>query len=154
FVAAAEAPHSVPMVAGVASDFQLFGFASNLRFEMSIPSVTALVGLPEGLELVPPDAAASVPIGPLDPFGPAFPNQERQTSWVVHPNGAAAGVLPVNVSMNSSLGGATVVREVNVPQGTRYLLRTLFAMYTFPFTFVNSDPDVALGLPGLRASTG
>jgi hypothetical protein len=146
FVAAAESPFSDALVSGVASDFQFFGFAMNLLNTVSVPGATATINLPDGLELAPPTLDPVVPLGDLDPFTPGNPNVERQTSWTLHPNGVAAGVLPVNLTVTSPLGSASVRREISVPQGTLYRIRQEFGMFTFPFTFTNSAPDAVLGL--------
>jgi hypothetical protein len=146
FVGAAEAPFAVPLSGGVPQDVQVYGFAQNLHRDFTVPQTAATVLLPEGLELSPATPDNNVPLGDLDPIDAGAPNEERQTNWTLVSNGQAAGILPINLTIDSPLGSASVRRDINVPQGIRYRIRQDFGMYTFPFTFTNASPDVVLGL--------
>jgi len=133
------------------ADFDMFGFAQNLRSDITIPGVSATIGLPAGLELLPettpPTLVNTVLLGTLDAWSPGAPFAERETSWSLRATGEQAGILPVTVTMQSTLGSAQVVRAMNIPQGTRYLLPVgHFNMFTFPYTFADPTPSVALNI--------
>jgi len=151
-VGAVQAPLAVPLIGGQPQSFRTHAYAHNLSTLFNIPSVTAVLSLPEGLRFnsnvgVQDDILV---LGSLQPAGTNPAAAERSGFWDLEATGFRAGIQDVDVIFNSALGGSfRVTRQVHVPQGTTYRLKSSYQMLTFPFEFANSSPSAALGLePG------
>ncbi len=74
-------------------------------------------------------------------------NANEMVSWKLVPTGDASGLIPVTVTANFTPGGSiTSTFFVNVPAiETSNYSRGIY-LSSFPYTFANADPRVALGL--------
>ncbi|MBI3909842.1 MAG: hypothetical protein HY320_02800 [Armatimonadetes bacterium] len=135
--------------------FRLDTWATNLRSDLSIQDVEAMLELPQLprvaplppvpiLELVelPEPQELLVPLGDLDPAGQGV--FERTTDWLLRPTGVAYGDQQVSVIL--SPGPVQVNRNVVIPHEDRVFLQNVYRMITIPYSFVDDTPEVALGL--------
>lgn len=158
YIGAVQAPFALPLLDGNV-DIDLSGspmthkvtaYVQNMYHISNLPNAFAFLDLPAGLKLLPETQSQRISLGNLAAVGRS--GDEGSGSWQIQATGEDAGILPVTVTFSNGFQDSIrVTRNVNVPQGRRYLLTDDWRMITFPFTFQNlqDDPATVLGLdPG------
>jgi hypothetical protein len=117
------------------------GFVFNTNQNFSLTNVTATISLPNGLALDTGETASKT-------IGDVSANNEGSATWSVVPTGAASGVQTIAVSFASGPGslGKVITRTIELPFLPTKTFSGGIQMVSFPFTFGDPTPSVALGL--------
>lgn len=120
--------------------FTVTAFVQNLS-QLTLTNVTANISLPPGLALATGETATKT-IGSLAVDG------EATFSWQVVPTGLASGRQTFAVSFSAGPGtqGKVVTRDIDIPSLPTQNFSGGIQMVSFPYTFDDPTPEVALGI--------
>lgn len=109
--------------------------------QLSLTNANATISLPPGLALAPGQTATMT-------MGSIAPSSEGGVTWQVVPTGAASGTVTYSVAFSAGPGtqGKVVTRNIDIPSLPTVTFPGGLEMVSFPFTFANPDPAVALGI--------
>ncbi len=122
------------------SPFTISAYVTNTT-SITLTNVTAVLSLPPGLALAQgqnaSQNAATVAAG-----------SEADFTWQVVPTGTTSGNQDYSVAFTAQPGstGKVIHRTIQIPALPNPTLPTGLSMVSFPFTFNNPNPAVALGL--------
>lgn len=117
------------------------GFVFNPR-TFGLTNVVATISLPSGLALATGETTSKT-------IGDVSSNNEGSTTWQVVPTGGAVGNQTISVSFTAGPGtqGKVVTRTIELPSLPAHNFPGGIQMVSFPYTFADPTPSVALGLP-------
>lgn len=120
--------------------FKVSAFLKNQN-TLSLSSVRATISLPAGLELATGETLTKTATG-------IGPGASAEFTWDVRGNEMASGRLTFGVSFSADPGGQgmAVTRDIEVPALPAQTFPDGLQMVSFPYTFDDPTPNVALGL--------
>jgi hypothetical protein len=123
------------------SPFTVTAFINNNLLGLDLTNATAVLNLPTGLALAPGETATHT-------LGSVAVGTEATTSWQVMATGAASGRLTYSVAFSAGPGaqGKVVTRDIDVPSLPTQTFNAGLQMVSFPYTFTDPTPSVALGI--------